>query len=34
MEVIATKWFFACYADDVPENGGACVKLEEEQVAL
>ena len=34
MEVIATKWFFACYADDVPENGGACVKLEEEQIAL
>jgi len=34
MEVIATKWFFACNADDVPENGGACVKLDEEQIAL
>jgi len=34
MEVIATKWFFACYSGDVPENGGACVKLEDEQIAL
>src|SRR5215203_4216958 len=34
MEVIAIKWFFACNADDVPENGGACVKLDEEQIAL
>jgi nitrite reductase (NADH) small subunit len=34
MEVIATKWFFVCHSDDVPENGGACVKVEEEQIAL
>ena len=34
MEVIATKWLFACNADDVPENGGACVKLNEDQIAL
>lgn len=34
MEVIATKWFFACNADDVPKNGGACVMLDEEQIAL
>lgn len=26
--------FFACYADEVPENGGACVKYKEEQIAI
>lgn len=30
----ATKWFFACYAEDVPSNGGACVKYEDEQIAI
>ena len=35
MEVIASiKWFYACNAADVPENGGACVKYEEEQIAV
>jgi len=34
MEVIAVKWFYACNEDDVPENGGACVKFEQEQIAL
>ncbi len=29
-----TKWFFACYTDDVPDNGGVCVKYEEEQIAV
>ena len=28
------EWFFACYADDVPENGGVCVKYKNEQIAL
>lgn len=28
------KWIFACYADDVPENGGVCVKHLDEQIAV
>lgn len=28
------KWFLACYADDVPENGGVCVKYVNEQIAV
>lgn len=28
------KWFAACRAEAVPGNGGVCVKLGEEQVAL
>ena len=28
------SWFFACYADDVPENGGVCVKHHNEQIAV
>jgi nitrite reductase (NADH) small subunit len=27
-------WFFACYTDDVPDNGGVCVKYHNEQVAI
>lgn len=27
-------WFFACHVSDVPANGGVCVKLGQEQVAL
>ena len=27
-------WFYACRVDDVPENGGVCVKYGEEQIAL
>jgi nitrite reductase (NADH) small subunit len=30
----AVEWVLACYADDVPENGGACVKLGTEQIAI
>lgn len=26
--------FFACYADDVPSNGGACVKYKDTQIAI
>jgi nitrite reductase (NADH) small subunit len=34
MEAIAVRWFYACNENDVPENGGVCVKFEEEQIAL
>jgi nitrite reductase (NADH) small subunit len=35
METInSIEWMMACYADDVPENGGACVKYGAEQVAI
>jgi nitrite reductase (NADH) small subunit len=27
-------WFYACLAEDVPANGGVCVKYKEEQIAL
>ena len=27
-------WFTACRVEDVPENGGVCVKFKEEQIAL
>jgi len=29
-----TQWFLACTTDDVPTNGGVCVKFEDEQIAL
>ena len=29
-----TEWVLACGAEDVPENGGACVLLEGEQIAI
>jgi len=28
------SWFVACYAEDVPENGGVCVKYKDEQIAV
>jgi nitrite reductase (NADH) small subunit len=31
---VSVKWFYACNATDVPENGGACVKYKEEQIAV
>ena len=38
METKTTKqiatWFLACNVNDVPENGGVCVKYNEEQIAL
>ncbi len=35
MEVVASvKWFLACNADDVPENGGACVLYNNDQIAV
>lgn len=27
-------WFYACSAEEVPGNGGVCVKYKEEQIAL
>ena len=29
-----TRWQLACYAEDVPTNGGACVKLNYQQIAI
>ena len=29
-----TKWLMACSTSDVPENSGACVLLEGEQIAI
>lgn len=29
-----TSWQLACYADDIPTNGGGCVKIGDEQVAV
>lgn len=35
METITDiEWVLACYADDVPANGGACVKHGNEQIAI
>ncbi len=28
------NWFYACKIEDVPANGGVCVKYKEEQIAL
>lgn len=28
------EWFLACNVQDVPENGGVCVKYRDEQIAL
>ncbi len=28
------KWFYACAEDDVPHNGGVCIKYGEEQIAV
>ena len=38
MEVITTEknitWFLACRTEDVPVNGGVCVKYYDQQIAL
>ena len=31
---VGANLFFACYADDVPQNGGACVKYKDTQIAI
>ncbi len=33
-EVTSTTWFFACNVNDVPENGGVCIKCHDKQIAL
>ena len=30
----ANTWFLACYKQEVPANGGVCVKFGEQQIAL
>lgn len=30
----STIWFRACHVEDVPTNGGVCVKYNDEQIAL
>ncbi|HEY8927680.1 MAG TPA: nitrite reductase small subunit NirD [Mucilaginibacter sp.] len=30
----ATEWIMACYVDDVPENGGSCIKYGDKQIAI
>lgn len=36
METLTTtiEWILACYTDDVPENGGVCMKHGDEQIAI
>src|SRR6478752_4806596 len=29
-----TRWFIACHEEDVPVNGGVCVKYNDTQIAL
>jgi len=33
-KALVKTWFAACYVDDVPENGGSCVKYGSEQIAV
>jgi nitrite reductase (NADH) small subunit len=33
-ETTSTTWFLACNENDVPLNGGVCVKYNEQQIAL
>ena len=33
-EETINAWFLACYKQEVPANGGVCVKFGEEQIAL
>ena len=33
-ETTAMTWIYACSTDDVPENGGVCIKYNDEQIAL
>jgi nitrite reductase (NADH) small subunit len=34
LETKVSGWFYACLVEDVPENGGVCVKCYDDQVAL
>src|SRR5678810_4329 len=33
-ETTVATWIYACTTDDVPENGGVCVKYKSDQIAL
>jgi nitrite reductase (NADH) small subunit len=33
-EATTTAWFYACNVQDVPLNGGVCVKYNDQQIAL
>ena len=33
-ETLTIEWVLACYTDDVPENGGVCMKHGFEQIAI
>ena len=33
-DLTEVTWFFACQAEDIPEDGGACVKIDEQQIAI
>ena len=28
------EWFMACHVEDIPENGGGCVKYNDQQIAV
>jgi nitrite reductase (NADH) small subunit len=34
METLTDNWVLACKVHDIPQNGGACVKLGDEQIAV
>lgn len=34
VESISLSWFYACLVEDVPMNGGVCVKHKDGQIAL
>lgn len=34
IESAKVSWFFACKTDDIPANGGVCVKYKDEQIAI
>ncbi|MEJ5350931.1 MAG: nitrite reductase small subunit NirD [Melioribacteraceae bacterium] len=35
IDIIEKKvWIYACSVDDVPENGGVCIKYEDKQIAV
>jgi nitrite reductase (NADH) small subunit len=34
METTKTRWRLACKEEDIPSDGGACVLLENEQIAI
>lgn len=33
-ELAQDQWTLVCKTQDIPENGGACVKINEEQIAI